>query len=473
MRGESSEKRPTLGGTAAARRRFLAAGGAGLSATFLPRPASASNAADGSSSSARPRACLLIFLDGGPSHVDLFDLKPHAPAEVRGPYSPIESSVPGTFVGEHLPRIASQMHRILQVRSVRHDQLVHDPAVYQSLTGYKHVSSAGGLKVEADDLPHLGCAFGRADTNRAVMPRVIQLPQTMTMESRVLPGQNAGILGPSWNPFAVDVSHVGEVRPPEFERRLDVTRDRLRSRRELLVRFNLGPASPQENDATSCIDSCQRQAFDILEAPSMRRAFDLSLESPATHDAYGRHRHGRSVLLARRLIEAGSRFVTVYWGNEEQDWADGRGPKLANNPWDTHRNHFPLVKDSLLPRADRTLAALLADLADRGLLDETLVVWMGEFGRTPKITRPWASRDHWPFAYTILMAGAGLPGGKVFGRTDGLAAHVEEDPVSPADISATILDALGIDPATSVAAEDGRPHRLSEGRAIRELWSRA
>jgi hypothetical protein len=451
------------------RRRFLQVGSLGLTGLSL---ASALRA-EGVSATSRPRAksCLLIYLDGGPSHIDLFDMKPEAPEEVRGSFQPIATTVAGTTVCEHMPLLSRQMHRLVQVRSVRHEELVHDPAVYQTLTGYKHVSTAGGLKVEDSDLPQMGCAFGRADRARVVLPRVVQIPQTMTMEKRVLPGQSGGILGPAWDPFSVEVTHAGETLAPSFERPVDVSLERVGRRSSLLRQYNQQLSHLTATASTSQLDVYQQQALEIVAAPSIQQAFDISRESPATHEAYGRHRHGQSVLLARRLIEAGSRFVTVYWGNEDQDWADGRGAKLANNPWDTHRNHFPLVKDSLLPRADQTLSALLADLANRGLLDETLVVWMGEFGRTPKVTRPWASRDHWPFAYTILMAGAGLPGGKVFGRTDSQAAYVEDDPVSPADVTATIFDALGVSPGTVVHTPDGRLHRLSEGRAVRELWS--
>lgn len=449
------------------RRRWLQIGSLGMTGLSLPVALAAGRS---DSRRARAKACLLIYLDGGPSHIDLFDRKPDAPLEVRGPFSSIATSVDGTSVCEHLPNLARQMHHLVQVRSVRHEELVHDPAVYQTLTGYKHLSTAGGLKVEETDLPQMGCAFGRADAARVVLPRVVQIPQTMTMEKRILPGQNAGVLGPAWDAFPVEVTHAGETIAPSFDRPVDVSLERVSRRSSLLRQFDSHLSQLAETASTTQLDAYQQQALDIVSAPSIQTAFDVTLESPATHAAYGRHRHGQSVLLARRLLEAGSRFVTVYWGNEDQDWADGRGPRPANNPWDTHRNHFPLVRDSLLPRADQTFAALLSDMAERGLLDETLVVWMGEFGRTPKISRPWASRDHWPYAYTILMAGAGLPGGKVFGRTDRLAAFVEDDPVSPADVTATIFDTLGVSPSTLLSTADGRPHRLSEGRVVRELW---
>jgi hypothetical protein len=174
-------------------------------------------------------------------------------------------------------------------------------------------------------------------------------------------------------------------------------------------------------------------------------------------------------LLARRLVEVGARFVTVYWGREPQDWADGRGLRPANNPWDTHRNHFPLLRDSLVPRADCALAALLDDLAQRCLLDRMLVVWMGDFGRTPRIDRQYGSRDHWPHANTVLFAGAGVPGGAVHGRTDRLAAEVTEDPVSPADLTATIFHLLGVNPHSQIQDGKGQGYPLSEGQPIRAL----
>jgi hypothetical protein len=239
----------------------------------------------------------------------------------------------------------------------------------------------------------------------------------------------------------------------------------------LLRELNLELCRLQATAELSRFDVYQQQALDILSAPQVGAAFSLDREPADLRDRYGRNRHGQSVLLARRLIEAGSRFVTVYWGREDQDWADGRGPRPANNPWDTHRNHFPLVTESLLPRADRALAALLEDLQQRGLLDETLVVWMGDFGRTPRITKPWASRDHWPYAFSILMAGAGVRRGAVYGATDAQAAYVTADPITPADLTATIFDTLGVDHRALVRNQAGQPHRISTGRPVRELFA--
>lgn len=450
-----------------ARRRILQVGAFGLSGVGLPV---ALRADQKPFATVRAKACLLLYMDGGPSHIDLFDLKPHAPAEVRGPYSPIDTTVPGISIGELLPRVAMQMHHVALIRSARHEEAVHDPAVYQMLTGFKHVSSAGGLKVEPNDLPQMATAFGAADRTPAVMPKVIQIPETMKMESRTLPGQNAGILGPPFDPLRIDVTPAGDVVKPEFDTRPEVPRERLTQRAVLLDQINRRIARLQDTRELDRFDSFQQQALGILAAPRIERAFDLEQEPDHVRDVYGRHRHGQSVLLARRLIETGARFVTVYWGREPQDWADGKGARPANNPWDTHRNHFPLVKDSLVPRADQTLAALLDDLHQRGLLSETLVVWMGDFGRTPRITKPWASRDHWPHAFSMMFAGGGIRGGTVHGATDDLAAYVTANPVTPADITATVFAALGINPHTILRDAAGRLHQISYGTPIPELF---
>ena len=420
---------------------------------------------------ARAKSVLILYMDGGPSHLDMFDVKPGAPAEIRGPVSSIESSVPGISVGEYLPKVARQMHHVAQIRSMQHEDLPHDQAVYRVLTGYRHNIQAGGLKVQDTDLPHMSCAFNRSGASPAAMPKTIQIPGPMRIDARILPGQNAGILGARWNPFPVHVTRAGEVVPTNLARIESVTETRLTKRRELLDRIGDSLRGDKPGGTTE-FTALQEQAIRILQKPSIHEAFDLDRESTAMRDAYGRDRHGQSTLLARRLIEAGARFVTVYWGKEIQDWAGPFKPMLVNNPWDTHRNHFPLIKDSLIPRADRTLAALLADMSDRGLLDETLVVWMGEFGRSPRISKIFATpgREHWPHAFTILMAGAGIKGGLVHGATDRYAEFVTDDPVLPEDITATIFDSLGIDPHQSVPARD-KQHQLSTGRPLAELFS--
>ena len=461
-------RRPPTSVEHLSRRSLLSLGCFGLTSLGLSGPLGASSKRD---VLARAKSVLILYMDGGPSHLDMFDVKPGAPAEIRGPVSSIKSSVPGNFVGEYLPKVARQMHHVAQVRSMQHEDLPHDQAVYRVLTGYRHNIQMGGLKVQDTDFPHMSCAFNRSGASAVAMPKTIQIPGPMRIDARILPGQNAGILGARWNPFPVHVTRAGEVVPPNLARIESVTETRLTKRRKLLDRLG-DNLRGDKLGGTIEFTALQEQAIRILQKPSIHEAFDLDRESPAVRDAYGRDRHGQSTLLARRLIEAGTRFVTVYWGKEIQDWAGSFKPMLVNNPWDTHRNHFPLIKDSLIPRADRTLAALLADMSDRGLLDETLVVWMGEFGRSPRISKLFATpgREHWPHAFTILMAGAGIKGGLVYGATDRHAEFVTDDPVAPEDITATIFDSLGIDPHQSVPTRD-KQHQLSTGRPLVELFS--
>jgi hypothetical protein len=418
---------------------------------------------------ARARSCILLYMDGGPSHIDLWDMKPAAPEEVRGPFRPIATSVPGIHVCEHLPRVSRQMHRLAQVRGVRHGEGIHDPAVYQMLTGRKHPISAGGLTVQPNDFPQVGTVLGNLNRQPAGMPRVIEVPETMKMDARVLPGQSAGFLGASWDPFRVQVKADGQVVPPEWARRSDLAPDRLTRRASLLETVNARYTAFESQAGSTRLDQFQEQALALLSRPEFRLAFDLEREPSAIRDWYGRNRHGQSVLLARRLVEAGSSFVTVYWGKEWQDWGPARGRVLANNPWDTHLNHFPLVSAELLPRADRALAALVEDLHQRGLLSQTLVVWMGDFGRTPRIDRRTASRDHWPAANTVLLAGATVRGGLVHGRTNPIGAEVIENAVSPADLTATLLHLFGVNPRDTLRDAQGRPYTICEGDPITAL----
>ena len=449
------------------RRSLISLGCFGLTSLGLPN---ALQSAIESSNVTRAKSVLLLYMDGGPSHIDMFDLKPQAPDQIRGPVSAIHSCIPGISVGEYLPMLSQQMHHVVQIRSIRHKDVPHDQAVYQMLTGYRHNIQAGGLKVQNTDLPHMSCGFNRVGTEAVDIPKTIQIPGPMRIDARILPGQNAGILGARWNPFPVHVTRSGKVVPPQLARIEQITENRLLDRRKLLDTLQNNRIF--ENASSTEFAALQEQVVRILQKPSIHKAFDLDRESDTLRDAYGRDRHGQSTLLGRRLIEAGARFVTVYWGKETQDWGGKWKPMLVNNPWDTHRNHFPLIKDSLIPRADRTLAALLADMSNRGLLDETLVVWMGEFGRSPRISKIFSTpgREHWPHAFTILMAGAGIRGGSVYGKTDRYGEFVTDDPVAPADVTATIFNAMGINPHQKVHASN-QPHQLSTGRPLHELFS--
>ena len=449
------------------RRQALGLAGGAVSSLSLLDPLSG---ATPTTRKARAKSVLLLHMDGGPSHIDLFDLKPNAPSEIRGPGSPIQTSVPGITVGDYLPKLAKQIHHVAQIRSMTHKDIPHDQAVYHMLTGYRHNIKAGGLKVKPTDHPHIASSFYKADKFPTTLPSSIEIPEPMRIDARMLPGQNAGRLGARWNPFPVHVTRGGKVVPPDLGRLGSATEMNLRDRFDLLGKLQNSSLNASVRESSE-FQALQRRVLGMLETPSIQQAFDLTEESDQTHAAYGRDRHGQSTLLARRLVEAGARFVTVYWGKEMQDWGPSWEPMLANNPWDTHRNHFPLMKDSLLPRADRTFAALLEDMSDRGLLDDTLVIWMGEFGRSPRISSMFETpgREHWPHAFTLLMAGAGVNGGSVHGKTDRFAEYVTENPVSPADFSATIYDALGLDPNSVIKGRD-ESHQLSTGNPVREVF---
>ena len=292
-----SGKRATTSSRQVDRRGVLSLGCLGLASLGLP---GGLHAAAPQPKSPRAKSVLLLYMDGGPSHLDMFDPKPGAPAEIRGPVSSITSSVPGTLVGEHLPNVARQMHHLAQVRSVRHQDLPHDQAVYRVLTGYRHDIQAGGLKVQNTDMPHMSCAFNRAGDSAVAMPKTIQIPGPMRIDARILPGQNAGVLGARWNPFPVHVTRDGDVVPPNLARVESVTEARLGQRQELLGK--LRDTRQLDNVvATTEFAALQEQAIRILQKPSIHDAFNLDHEPAALRDAYGRDRHGQSTLLARRL----------------------------------------------------------------------------------------------------------------------------------------------------------------------------
>ncbi len=444
------------------RRAILAAGT--LQIGLLPTSVRASV----NGGSPRARACILIFLDGGPSQIDLLDPKPDAPGEVRSPFRPIRTSADGVEVTDLLPLTARQMHHCCVVRSMHHQEMVHDPAVYQALTGRPHRNTGGNLVVDPTDFPQIGTVFQALSARPSPLPKAIELPETMKMGGRVLPGQGAGFLGAPLDPYRIQLSSNGVPEQPDLVPSPSNHAGRGVRRSQLLALVDRAAAPGRE---ASDFTELQRKALDLLSRSDLTAALDLGSETQSTRERYGRHRHGQSLLMARRLVERGAPFVSVYWGKEEQDWADGKGRRLANNPWDTHRNHFPLVRDDLTPRADQALSALLVDLGERGLLDSTLVLWMGEFGRSPLIS-DFASREHWPYAYSLLLAGAGVPEGTVWGKTDAWAGQIVENPVTPADLAATVLALMGVDPHTALEDRFGHRHLAASGRPISHLMGR-
>lgn len=461
------------------RRGMLHAGAIGMLGLSLPRLLGAENGAE---RRGRARSCILFFMEGGPAHQDLWDLKPEAPAEVRGEFQPIPTTVPGLHVCEHLPHLAQQMHRVALVRSVHHEVVDHNAGAYYALTG--RIPTRDGdliIKDEPDNFPPFGAICAQLRPTDASLPAFVHLPEYMSNNGHELPGQRAGFYGPAHDPLLAGDPSVLSYEVPGLGLASEVTLQRVAARRELLDRLNQVGGAPIRAPQADALTMHQAKAYELLTSPGTRRAFEIGAEPNWIRERYGMPDRvdrsvearkfgglphvGQCLLLARRLIEAGVRLVTV---------ASGR---RFDQAWDTHRDHFPLLKRSLLPYTDRALAALLEDLASRGLLDDTLVVAMGEFGRTPRLGQITSAagatangRDHWPHCYTVLLAGGGIRGGAIYGASDRHAAYPASDPVTPEDIAATIYHALGIDPETRITDPQGRPHSVAQGKVIAGLF---
>jgi len=428
----------------------LAPLGFGLGSVLGGRSSAASSQKKGA------KSVILLFMWGGPSHLDTWDPKPNAPPEVRGEFQSISTSVPGLQISEHFPRLATRAHQYAVVRSMTHTDPAHLSPVHHLMTG--RIATKTNSDVDGasrGDAPCLGAVVQKLLPSLSAIPPAVTLPWAVSHPAApggTAPGQNGGWLGNGFDPFLV----TGNPNLPAFavaglRAPADVSPNRLRDRAELsrLLDRTGGP--------TDGYTGLQTKALDLLLSPAVSTAFDLSRESATVRDKYGRHSHGQSCLLARRLIEAGTRLVTVNWPDDGQSF------------WDTHGNNFPSLKTRLMPPADIAFAALLDDLTARGLLDETLVVWVGEFGRTPRVEN--AGRQHWPQCYSAVLAGGGIQGGAIYGSSDKIGAHPATNPVAPADLTATIYHALGIDVATEINDPSGRPWKIADGTPIRQLFA--
>jgi hypothetical protein len=433
------------------RRRWLEIGGSSLLGLTW---ADALRSAPAPASRHPARACVVIFLWGGPGQQDLWDVKPLAPAEVRGEARPIRTSVPGMLIGDGLPCLARQADRFTLVRSVTHKDFEHGSAAYTALTGHPHPSPGTNTPAGPDDFPTYTAALGQLRAPATKLPGAVVLGPVMHQGNRPpIAGQNAGFLGRSSDPFRIadDPSDLG-FQAASLTPDVDVPDSRLGARQAL--RQRLGPLA--HGDAVlEAMDSQYRQAFELLRSPRVRQAFDVSREAGPVRDAYGWSRFGQALLLARRLLEAGVPFLTVNWERQNGD------------QWDTHKENYPRLR-RLLPPFDRGLAAFLADLDTRGLLDSTLVYCLGEFGRTPRMNAD-AGRDHWPDAYSVLLAGGGIPPGRVIGATDRFAAYPTASAMGPWDIAATLYHLLGCQPDAHLHDRQGRAWILSPGRVVPAL----
>ena len=431
------------------RRQFLETTGlATLGLGLLPDPAS------GARPVATPRrrinSCILIFYYGGPSHLDTLDPKPDAPAEVRGEYRTIATSVPGVRICEHLPRTARLLDRLALVHGLHHPMRNHNSAAAEALTG--RTPAGGDQELLTDDprgLPTLGSAVSYALGPRAHVLPYVALPYTLYNVVQ-LPGQTSGLLGGAYDRFQVD----GDPSAADFRiAAFDVAAD-LSARSALLRRLDRVPLPGRAARA----EVYRERALRLLGSAEVRRLFDLAQEPERLRERYGRHRLGQSLLLARRLVEGGVNFVAVFDGQTNGQDAN----------WDSHEKLFARHRQ-LIPPSDLAVSALIEDLDARSLLDTTLVVAMGEFGRTPRINKN-AGRDHWPDCYSALLAGGGVTGAAVHGASDKIGAYPAADPVTPADLAATIFWRFGLDPTTELYDQTGRPFRLAEGEPMRKLF---
>lgn len=441
------------------RRQLVQAGGIGAIGLGLPGLLRA-NAPRPAESSPPVRSCIFIVQYGGCSHIDSFDLKPDAPAETRGPFKPIPTSVPGTRICELMPRLARLADRYCLVRSMTHANGGHDGGMHVCMTGHSN---------PAVDTPYYGAVAAKLRPATRNVPSYVWIQNLAgDVQPRYLTG---GFLGPVYSPVRIandlDTPAVPGFRVKVFDPPPDVTADRLRSRERLLAQVDSHTVSTHSD-----LQPYRERAVDLLTGPEARAAFDLDREPTAVRDRYGRHPLGQNLLLARRLIEAGTRLVSV------TAWTGlPPGEKFRNvQTWDMHGNganlgsifgtgHFGL--GWALPRVDEAVSALLIDLEDRGLLESTLVVMVGEFGRSPKVVNE--GRDHWPACYSAMLAGAGIRGGAVYGSSDKNGGYVRDNPVRPEDFGATLFLALGVPPETRLGA-DGFTRPVSAGEPRMELF---
>jgi hypothetical protein len=439
------------------RRHLLQVGGLGMLGLSLPGLLRAERAAP---RKAKARSVILLHQYGGPSHHDTFDMKPAAPEAIRGEFKPISTSVPGVQVCERLPHVARIMDKLTVVRSLHHTMKNHNSAGYYSLTGHNPPSDDQRLRDTRDLFPAYGSIVSKLGPAKPGVPTFVSYPYVIR-DGSITPGQHARFLGKSHDPLFVNEDpNNSDFRLPELSLPANISPQRLENRREVLRLIDSQAESLDFSARARDLDAVHAAALGMLTSTAVKKAFDLSSEPEAVRERYGRTTYGQGCLLARRLVEAGVRFVNVYLSASIGGCTGG---------WDTHgfneKPMYPILKNYLLPITDQTLPALLHDLDTRGLLDTTLVVWMGEFGRSPRINNI-AGRDHWPQCYPAILAGGGVKRGSVFGASDRIGAYPASDPLQPDDLAATMFALLGIDPHTEVYDPLNRPLPISAGNVI-------
>jgi len=423
------------------------------------------------------KQCIFIFLCGGPSQLDMWDLKPHAPDSIRGPFRPISTPVPGLQIGDLLPLTAQRADRLAIIRSMLHNSNSHDTGIKYTLLSDSQAAGPA-YPPRRSDHPGLGGILRSLLGDSGRLPAWVTVPRPFTTGTRFYRGQSGGFLGPAFDPFLLNEEKRDSLADKTFRiKSLDtpesVDDQRFARRRTLLKSVDDRLTRLIDSASSNQLRDEYEKAFNLVSSDTVRGAFDLDRETASLRDRYGRNEYGQSFLLARRLVESGVRFVNVFW---TYYGADG----CQFNLWDNHgsdkevcgghnRGVDMIRGEYCCPSFDKAFSALLDDLADRGTLDETLVVVTGEFGRTPKINKN-SGRDHWCSCYSSVLAGGGVHGGAIHGASDAHAAYVQESPVLPEDLGATILHAFGFSPEAEVMHPTGRPIRVSTGQPLTDLF---
>jgi len=420
---------------------------------------------------------ILIFLQGGPSHIDIWDPKPEAPDNVRGEFKPIKTKLPGVYLSETMPLLAQQLDKATLIRSVSYTPnglFNHTAAMYQMLTGEQadRVSPSGQLEPPSpSDFPNIGSQVIRLKPPEVPMLPFVMLPRPLQESNVIGKAGTAGFLGKAYDPYYMYQDPNGVIKLDDFTLREEITKARLQRRANLRKLLDAGMPELEKAVEPYALNAYYGKAFDLILSGKAREAFDLTKEPDKVRERYGRHTFGQSVLLARRLIEAGTRFVQVNW------------PSVANGDptttaWDTHAANFGPLKNLHCPKLDSALSALLEDMDQRGMLDETLVLAIGEFGRSPRLGVSTSGngnapdgRDHWPYCYTALIAGGGIKRGAVYGKSDATASSPVENPVHPTEILATIYHALGIPPDTITYNHLNQPRELVKAKPVLGLFA--
>lgn len=454
------------------RREWLRIGGLGAVGLGLPQLIQArennitpAHSLPLSGSFGKAKSCIVLFLLGGPPQHETWDPKPDAPSEIRGELGPIATATPGLQVGELMPRTAKLTDRIAVLRAMATDDNAHSSSGYWMLTGYPHSpkNNENALPGPPNDWPSMGAVVRHLKGDATSLPASVRLPEEIWNTGHILwPGQDAGWLGDHADPWLVNCEpHKKDFRVPTITLPADMTTDRLLARRALQETMNKRLDALHSSTSAQRWAVWQNKAIDLLRTNTAQQAFAIERESPSTRERYGVNRFGQSVLLARRLVEAGVSLVQVNWTRGESD-------ENVAPAWDTHAKNADRLKNALMPPMDQAYSALLEDLEQRGMLDETLVVWMGEFGRSPKIN-PSGGRDHWGHVFSAALAGGGVQGGAVFGRSDRQGGYPLEGRVEPQDLTATIYHCLGFRPETELIDRFNRPLAISKGHPIGEI----